>query len=158
MLAGTLWLPVPKPPDFAHASAAGAVARKLTNALIAGVSRKATNRSPAISTPLAPAPGLIDGKVKTLKPVFAFAFVDDRMTPATKSASNTIAAFGGVAKAFVTESLKPYCSAPLVPPAMLLESPTICAIVLSAVITDGSVHLIVCLLSAWYLAGPNVRR
>ena len=38
------------------------------------------------------------------------------MTPETKSASNTIAAFDGVPNAFVTESLKPYCSAPLVPP------------------------------------------
>src|SRR5262245_21094515 len=110
MLAGTLWLPVPKPPDFAHASAAGAVARKLTNALIAGVSRKVTNRSPAISTALAFGPGLIDGNVKTLKPELAFALVDERITPATKSASNTMAAFGFAANAFVTESLKPYCS------------------------------------------------
>src|SRR6478672_2979941 len=153
MLAGTLWLPVPKPPDFAHASAAGAVARNFTNAWIAGVSRNVTKRSPAISTPLAPGPGLIDGNVKTLKPVPALALVEDRMTPATKSASNTIAAFGDVANAFVTESLKPYCNAPLVPPATLLESPTTCAIVLSAVITDGSVHLILCLLSAWYFVG-----
>src|SRR5262245_48478477 len=158
MLAGTLWLPVPKPPDFAHASAAGAVARKLTNALIAGVSRKATNRSPAISTPAAPGPGLIDGNVKTLKPVFAFAFVDDRITPATKSASKTIAAFGGVANALVTESLKLNCSAPLDPPATLLVSPTTCAMVLSAAITEGSVHLILCWLSAWYFAGPFERK
>src|SRR5881392_2200472 len=128
------------------------------NALIAGVSRKATIESPATSTAAAPGPELMVGKTAALKPVFAFAFVDERITPATKSASNTIAAFGGDANAFVTESLKPYCSAPLVPPATLPESPTTCAIVFSAVITDGSVHLILCALSASYFAGPYVRR
>src|SRR6266581_3040697 len=157
MLDGTLWLPVPKPPDFAHASAAGAVARNLTNASIAGVSRKVTNRSPAISTAPDPA-GLMVGNVKVLNPVPALAFVDERMTPPTKSASNTIAAFGGSANAFVTESLKPYWSAPLVPPPILPVSPTTCAIVFRAVITDGSVHLILCALSASYFAGPQVRR
>src|SRR5262249_58630324 len=97
MLAGTLWFPVPKPPDFAQASAAGAVARNWTKARIAGVSRNVTKRSPAISTPWAPGPELIVGNVKTLNPVPAFALVDDRITPPTKSASNTIAALGGVA-------------------------------------------------------------
>ena len=85
---------------------------------------------------------MIDGNGATLKPVPAFAFVDERITPETKSPSNTIAAFGGVPNAFVTESLKPYWSAPLVPPAMFDVSPRIFAIVFSAVITDGSVHLI----------------
>src|SRR3954452_23196567 len=118
MLAGTLWLPVPKPPDFAHASAAGAVARKFTNARIAGVSRNVTKRSPPISTPFAPGePATVVGNGKALKPELAFAFVEERITPPTKSASNTIAALGGVPNVFVTESLKPYCSAPLVPPA-----------------------------------------
>src|SRR3954454_4540994 len=157
MLAGTLWLPVPKPPCFAHASAAGAVARKLTNARIAGVSRKVTKRSPAISTALDPA-GLMVGNVNVLKPVRAFAFVDERMTPPTKSASNTIAAFGGEANAFVTESLNPYWRAPEVPPATLDVSPRICPIVFNAAATDGSVHLILCALRASYFAGPQVRR
>src|SRR5215471_11785910 len=150
MVAGTLWLPVPNPPCFAHASAAAGVARKLTNARIAGVSRNVTKRSPAIL----PAPPPIDGNVNTLKPVFALAFVDERITPLTKSASNTIAAFGGLANAFVTESLKPYCNAPDVPPAMFPVSPTTCAIVVSAFATDGSVHLIVCAESDLYFAGP----
>src|SRR5437763_16296538 len=101
MLAGTLWLPVPKPPSFAQASAAGAVARNLTNASIAGVSLNVTSRSPPISTAPAFAPGVIAGNGAALKPVFGFAFVDDRMTPATKSPSNTVAAFGGLVNAFV---------------------------------------------------------
>src|SRR5436853_362110 len=116
MLAGTCLLPVPKPPSFAQISAAPGVARYLTNASMAGLSRNVTKRSPAISTALALAPGVIDGNVNVLKPVFGFAFVDDVITPPTKSASNTIAALAGDEKAFVTESLKPYCRAPDVPP------------------------------------------
>src|SRR5581483_3071212 len=158
MLGGTFLLPVPKPPCFAQMVAAGPVARYLTNASIAGLSRNVTNMSPAISTALAFGPGLIDGNVNTLKPVPAFAFVDERITPATKSASNTIAAFGGSENAFVTDVLKPFCSAPDVPPAMLLVSPRICPIVFSAVATDGSVHLILWADSAWYFAAPKVRR
>src|SRR2546423_6214188 len=158
MLVGTFLLPVPKPPCFAHASAAGAVARNLTNASIAGVSRNVTKRSPPISTALAFGPGVIDGQVNVLKPEFGFDFVDELITPPTKSASNTIAPFDGEPNAFVTESLNPYWSAPLVPPAMLPVSPTIFAIVFRAVVTDGSVHLILCAESALYLAAPNVRR
>src|SRR5438067_4588806 len=112
MLAGTLWLPVPKPPIFAQTSAAFDVARNFTNASIAGVSRNVTSRSPPISTAPALAPGVIAGNGAVLKPVFGFAFVEERMTPATKSPSNTIAALGGEENAFVTESLKPYVSAP----------------------------------------------
>src|SRR5438067_11591440 len=115
MLAGTFLLPVPKPPCFAQTSAAFAEARYFTNASIAGVSRNVTNRSPPISTAPASGPGVIEGQVKVLKPVFGFAFVDDEITPPTKSASNTIAAFGGEAYPFVTESLMPYLSAPVVP-------------------------------------------
>src|SRR5581483_1111930 len=157
-LAGTFLFPVPKPPCFAQTSAACGDARYFTNASIAGLSRKVTNRSPPISTALAFGPGLIDGHVKVLKPVVGFAFVEEVMTPPTKSASNTIAAFGGDANAFVTESLKPYCSAPLVPPAMFDVSPMIFAIDLRAVATDESVHLILCAESASYFAAPNVRR
>src|SRR5437667_241067 len=73
MLAGTFLLPVPKPPCFAHTSAAAAVARYFTNASIAGVSRNVTNRSPPISTAPASGPGVIEGQVKVLKPVFGFA-------------------------------------------------------------------------------------
>src|SRR5581483_670480 len=158
MLAGTFLLPVPKPPSFAHASAAGAVARNFTNASIAGLSRNATIRSPAISTAVEFAPGVIDGNVNTLNPEPAFAFVDERMTPPTKSASNTSAPFDGVAKAFVTQVGKSVWRAPLEPPEMFDVSPTTFAIVFSAVTTDGSVHLILCSLSASYFAAPNVRR
>src|SRR5438067_13919078 len=100
MLAGTFLLPVPKPPCFAQTSAAFAEARYFTNASIAGVSRNVTNRSPPISTAPAFGPGVMDGHVNVLKPVFGFAFVDEEMTPPTKSASNTIAAFGGSENAF----------------------------------------------------------
>src|SRR5437899_8567906 len=158
MLAGTCLLPVPKPPCFAQTSAACGDARYFTNASIAGVSRKVTNRSPPISTAPASAPGVIAGHVNVLKPVPGFAFVDELMTPPTKSASNTIAAFGGDANAFVTESLNPNWSAPLVPPAMFDVSPMTFAMVVSAVLTDGSVHLILCWLSWLYFAAPNVRR
>src|SRR5512133_464778 len=124
MLGLTFLLPVPKPPLLAHAFAAGAVARNFTNASMAGVSRNVTSRSPPISTAVAFAPGVIAGNGAVLKPVFGFALVEDRMTPATKSPSNTIAAFGGDANAFVTESLKPYVRAPDVPPARLDELPS----------------------------------
>src|SRR5579864_3786248 len=154
----TLLLPVAKPPCEAHAFAAAGVARNFTNASIAGVSRKVTKRSPLISTAVESGPGVIDGKGATLKPVPAFAFVDERITPETKSASKTIAAFGGVPNAFVTESLNPYWSAPLVPPAIFDVSPTIFAIVVRAVFTEGSVHLILWAESASYFAAPNVRR
>src|SRR4051794_25381255 len=125
MLAGTLWLPVPNPPSFAQASAAGAVARNLTNASTAGVSLNVTSRSPPISTAPALGPLVIDGNEAALKPLPGFAFVDERITPATKSPSNTVAAFGGEVNAFVTESLKPYCRAPLVPPARFAPLPRI---------------------------------
>src|SRR5690348_6558639 len=158
MLAGTCLLPVPNPPSLAHASAAGAVARNFTNASIAGVSLNVTSRSPPISTAPAFAPGVIDGNGTALKPVFGFAFVDDRITPATKSPSNTVAAFGGLENAFVTESLKLYCSAPLVPPARLLLSPRTWPIVVNAFLTLESVHLTLCAVRASYFAGPYVRR
>src|SRR5690349_24763858 len=81
--------------------------------------------SPAISTALALGPGVIDGHTNVLKPVEALALVDEVMTLPTKSASNTIAAFGGVVNAFVTDWLKLYWSAPLVPPLMFDVSPRI---------------------------------
>src|SRR5581483_666724 len=158
MLAGTCLLPVPKPPCFAQASAAGAVARKLTKARIAGVSRKVTSMSPPISTALAFGPALIVGNTAALKSVPGFAFVDEVIAPPTKSASKTIAPFDGVENAFVTHVGKSVWSAPLLPPARFELSPTIWAISLSAFVTDGSVHLILCALSASYFVGPNVRR
>src|SRR5436305_9351068 len=158
MLADTCLLPVPKPPSFAQAFAAGAVARNFTNASIAGVSRKVTKRSPPISTAVELAPGLIDGNGAVLNPLPAFDLVEDVITPPTKSPSSTIAAFGGDPTAFVTESWKLYVSAPDVPPARFDELPITCAIVFSAVVTDESVHLILCSLRALYFAGPNVRR
>src|SRR6266550_7819047 len=117
MLAGTLWFPVPKPPSFAHAFAAGAVARYLTNASIAGVSRNVTSRSPPISTAVESGPGVIDGNTAALKPVPGFAFVPERIAPPTKSASNTIAPLDGVENAFVTHVGKSVWIDPLVPPA-----------------------------------------
>ena len=129
--------------------------RKVTNARIAGVSRNATSVSPPTSTPSAAV--LIAGNGAALKLVTGFAFVEERITPATKSPSNTIAAFGGVEKTCVTEVGKFACRAPVVPPAMSAELTT-AAMVFSAVFTDASVHLILCALSALYLAAPNVRR
>src|ERR1051326_7146178 len=158
MLAGTLWLPVPKPPIFAQASAAGALARNFTNASIAGLSRNATSRSPPISTAVEFGPGVIVGNTAALKSVAGFAFVDDVIAPPTKSASNTIAPLDGVENAFVTHVGKSVCSEPLVPPARLDVSPTIWPISVSAFLTDGSVHLILCWLSWSYFAGPYVRR
>src|SRR4051794_8599109 len=158
MLAGTCRLPVPNPPCFAQASAAGAVARKLTNARIAGVSRKVTSMSPPISTALAFGPALIVGKTAALKSVPGFAFVDDVIAPPTKSASKTIAPFDGVENASVTHVGKSVWSAPLLPPARFELSLTSWPIVVSAVLTDGSVHLVLCALRDSYFAGPNVRR
>ena len=80
------------------------------------------------------------------------------ITPATKSPSMTIAAFGGVVKTFETEVGKSVCSAPAVPPAMLAELPMIVAIVANAAFTDGSVHLILCVDSWSYFSGPAWRR
>src|SRR6266516_4827783 len=158
MLGDTFLLPVPKPPIFAHAFAASAVARNFTNASIAGLSRNVTKRSPPISTAVEFAPGVIAGNAAVLNPVPGFDFVDEVMTPPTKSPSSTIAAFGGEPNAFVTESLKLYVSAPDVPPARFDELPITCAIVFRAFVTDESVHLILCSLRALYFAGPNVRR
>ncbi len=61
-------------------------------------------------------------------------------------------------KTWVTEVGKSICSAPLLPPAMLPLSLKICAMSLSAVVTDGSVHGISWLDSWSYLSGPAVRR
>src|SRR5215831_10421071 len=115
METGTFLLPVPNPPSFAQALAAAGVARNVTNALIAGVSLKVTKRSPPISTADAFAPGLIAGNATALKPVIGFAFVEERITPPTKSASRTMAPFGGSPKALVTHVGKSVWSAALVP-------------------------------------------
>src|SRR3954451_17503734 len=158
MLAGTFLLPVPKPPCLAQASAAPREARNLTNAWIAGVSLNVTNRSPPISTAFAFGPDLTAGNGAALKPVFGFAFVDERMTPATKSPSNTIGPFGGSENAFVTESLNPFWIAPAEPPARLPLSEKIWLMSLSVAVTDGSVHLIVCALNWSYFVCPYDRR
>src|SRR5438067_1066128 len=158
MLAGTLWLPVPKPPIFAQTSAAFDVLRNFTNASIAGVSRNVTSRSPPISTALASGPGVIVGNVAVLKPVPGLDFVEEVMAPATKSASNTIAPFEGVEKASVTHVGKSVWSAPLVPPARFELSPSTWPIVFNALLTEASVHLILWAVSWSYFAGPNVRR
>ena len=104
------------------------------------------------------AESLIDGNGKTSKPVFGCAFVDEVMTPPTKSPSNTIAAFGGSLKTCVTDVGKSAWSAPDVPPAMFCVSPTIFAIVVSASLTVWSVQGISCVDSLSYLSGPAWRR
>src|SRR5437879_12599821 len=95
MLADTFLLPVPKPPIFAQAFAASAVARNFTNASIAGLSRNVTKRSPPISTAVEFAPGVIAGNVAVLNPVPGFDFVEEVVTPPTKLRSSTVGAFGG---------------------------------------------------------------
>ena len=61
-------------------------------------------------------------------------------------------------KTFDTDVGKSVCSAPDVPPAMFDVSPRTCAIVFSAALTDGSVHLILCVGSWSYFSGPAWRR
>ena len=119
-----------------------AVARNFTNASIAGLSRNVTNRSPATSTAVDGAPAGDRREREHVEAGVRLRLRRRRITPETKSASNTIAAFDGEPNAFVTESLNPYCSAPLVPPSMFDVSPRILPIVFSAVFTVGSVHLI----------------
>ena len=122
----TFLLPVAKPPCSAHAFAAGGVARNFTNASIAG---RVVERDEQVAADL-------DGaRVRARRDRRERHDVEAGVRPSpsstrgsrreTKSASNTIAAFGGVPNAFVTESLKPYWSAPLVPPAMFDVSPMI---------------------------------
>src|SRR5947207_15884790 len=101
MLVGTFLLPVPKPPCFAHASAAGAVARNFTNALIAGVSRKVTRRSPPISTALALGPGVIVGGGAVVNAVPGLAFVEGEVADAAEPASGTIPRLEGREKGSV---------------------------------------------------------
>src|SRR5205814_8466434 len=107
-----------------QASEAGGVARKVMNARIAGVSRKATIESPLVTT--LPDEPLIDGKGNSPKSVPGFALMV--ATPGTKSPSITIAAFGGFCQTLFTEVGKSVCTAPDVPPATLLPCRT-CAIV-----------------------------
>ena len=90
-------MPVPNPPSFAQISAAFGVARYLTNAWMAGVLRKVMISSPLVSIALASAPAVIAGNGTTLKSVTGLAFVACRISLATKSASITMAALGGVA-------------------------------------------------------------
>ena len=77
----------------------------------------------------------------------------------TKSPSSTIAALGvfGVSTA-ATDCANVLWSAAEVPPAMFCVSPMICDMYVSALITDGSVHLILCWLSWSYFVGPPERR
>ena len=114
------------PPDMADIAQPGTVAQLAKQ----GKLKPITYAKSTIASNFAPAfgPGVMEGHVKVLKPVFGFAFVDEEITPPTKSASNTIAAFGGSENAFVTESLNPNWSAPLVPPATFPVSPMICPI------------------------------
>ena len=93
-----------------------------------------------------------------LKPVLAFAFVDEVITPPTKSASNTIAAFGGEREGVRDGVVEAVLQGSARAAVDVRVSPRIFAIVLRAVVTDGSVHLILCAVSWSYFAGPNVRR
>ena len=80
------------------------------------------------------------------------------ITPATKSASKTIAAFDGTVNTCETEVGKSVCNAPDVPPGMFAVSPRICPMIFSAAFTDGSVHLILWVDSWSYFVGPAERR
>src|SRR5262245_45166671 len=156
MLGSTFLLAVENPPFSAQIVAASGVVRYLTSACTAGVSLNVMTVSPPPIT--TGGESLIDGNANTLNPVSGFAFVDDRITPATKSPSNTIAAFGVDEKTSDTEVGKSFWSACEVPPAMFDVSPTILPIVVSAVVTDGSVHGMAWVDSLSYMSGPACRR
>src|SRR5947209_1045977 len=79
---------------------------------------------------------------------------EDATAPGTKSPSSTIAAFGELVSTLLTDVLKSVWSAPDLPPGMLPVSPTILAIKPNAVLTDLSVHLILCADSLSYNVGP----
>src|SRR4051794_6272808 len=115
---GTFLFGDEKPPRLAQIAAACGVARYWTSARAAGLSLDIAPTSPPPTTDGGELP--TDGNGKTLKPLTGFAFVDDEMTPSTKSPSSTIAAFGGLEKTWLTEVGKSVCSAPCVPPAMRL--------------------------------------
>ena len=68
-----------------------------------------------------------------------------------------MAAFGLVENTFETEVGKSVWSAPEVPPTMFPDVSSE-PIVFSALITDGSVHLIWCFESLSYISGPAWRR
>ena len=89
-------MPVPNPPSFAQISAAAGVARYFTKAWMAGVLRKVMISSPLVSIALASAPAVIAGNGTTLKSFTGLAVVALRISRATKSASITMAALGGV--------------------------------------------------------------
>src|SRR3954468_22022012 len=97
------------------------------------------------------------GNGKTLKPGTGLRGFFDARTPGTKWPSITIAAFGLFVNTFETDVGKSVCSAPDVPPAMLLLLRSV-PIVCSALTTDGSVHFIVWCDSLSYFAGPACRR
>ena len=78
-------------------------------------------------------------------------------TPGTKSPSITIAALGGSWKTSSTDFVNSVCVA-LTLPARFDVSLSTSAIVLSADLTDGSVHAILWLVSWSYLSGPASRR
>src|SRR3954447_4698269 len=99
----------------------------------------------------------IAGNGKTLYPETALSAFFDATTPGTKSPSTTIAAFGLFVNTFDTDVGKSVCSAPDVPPAMLLLCRSV-PIVWSAFTTDASVHLSVCFDNASYFDGPACRR
>src|SRR4051794_27137303 len=130
--------------------AASGVARYDTSARAAGESLNIITVSPPPTTVAGEL--LIDGNGKTLYPVTGFAGVLLAISPWTKSASMTIAAFGEAWKTWSTLVGKSVCSAPEVPPARFWVSPRTWAMVFSAAITDGSVHLMVWFVSWSYFA------
>ena len=80
------------------------------------------------------------------------------MTPGAKSPMATIAPFGLSENTFATDVGMSVCSAPSVPPTMSSDLPTMSFIIVSAFLTDGSVHGIWCVASLSYMSAPAVRR
>ena len=68
-----------------------------------------------------------------------------------------MAAFGGLPNMFCTDSGNSVCSVSLVPPGSQSDF-TMPAIVVSASLTDGSVHGILCEVSWSYLSAPACDR
>src|SRR5262245_30079269 len=156
MLGSTFLFAVENPPFAAQIVAASGVVRYFTSASTAGVSLNVITVSPPPITTGGEL--LINGNTNTLNPLSGLAFVDDQITRATKSPSNTIAAFGGCVNTSDTEVGKSFCRAAEVPPAMLDVSPTTFAISVSADVTDGSVHGMAWVDSLSYMSGPACRR
>jgi hypothetical protein len=121
---------------------------------VPGSSVRATSVSPPVTTDDA---GPILGKGNTRASTPTVADVLAAITPATKSASNTIEAFGASPNTSTTDSVNSVCRAVEIPPGRYSgrnTRPSVC----SAVRTDGSVHGISWRARRSYIAPPAVCR